>query len=191
MRKIEKSKKRYRYICCGIAKCSDKICNFRLIGGNQLQNSFSVLRVQIPNDMKLIKYSCDNYSTTEDKRTLEELGCDVMSRFNGKFVIRNDLKHLRLCDIDEKLSFTNGGNIYLTPNGYGDLEYYHNYIKELDRKKEEIKKRTSKLKTKLENYPCGFINGYIEELEGADKEVLIRLVKMYINEKQGIDEEFV
>lgn len=91
--------KKYRYICCGIAKSTDRISDFRLIGGSQLLEERVVLRVIIPDDLKLLKYSCDNYSTTEDTRTLEELGCDVMVWINRKWVIRNDLKHLSINEI--------------------------------------------------------------------------------------------
>ena len=92
--------KKYRYISCGIAKSTDKISDFRLIGGNQLfPEERVVLRVVIPDDLKLSKYSCDSYSTTEDPRTLEELGCDVMIRINGRWIIKNNLKHLSINEI--------------------------------------------------------------------------------------------
>lgn len=91
--------KKYRYIGCGIAKSTDRISDFRLIGGSQLLEERVVLRVIIPDDLKLSKYSCDNYSTTEDTRTLEELGCDVMVWINGRWIIRNDLKHLSINEI--------------------------------------------------------------------------------------------
>ena len=92
--------KKYRYIGCGIAKSTDKISDFRLIGGSQLfPENRVVLRVVIPDDLKLSKYSCDNYSTTEDPRTLEELGCDVMIRINGRWIIKNNLKHLSINEI--------------------------------------------------------------------------------------------
>lgn len=92
--------KKYRYISCGIAKSTEKISDFRLIGGSQLfPEERVVLRVIIPDDLKLSKYSCDNYSTTEDPRTLEELGCDVMVRVNGKWIIKNNLKHLSINEI--------------------------------------------------------------------------------------------
>lgn len=97
--------KKYRYIGCGIAKSTNKISDFRLIGGNQLSpEERVVLRVVIPDDLKLSKYSCDNYSTTEDPRTLEELGCDVMIRVNGRWIIKNNLKYLsinEICDLKE------------------------------------------------------------------------------------------
>ena len=101
--------KKYRYIGCGIAKSTDKISDFRLIGGNQLfPEERVVLRVAIPDDLKLSKYSCDNYSTTEDPRTLEELGCDVMIRINGRWIIKNDLKHLSINEIYDLKEIKNG-----------------------------------------------------------------------------------
>lgn len=36
------------------------------------------LRVNIPDDKVLTKYRLDPYSTTEDQRTLNELGYDVL-----------------------------------------------------------------------------------------------------------------
>ena len=76
--------KKYRYISCGIAKSTDKISDFRLIGRNQLfPEERVVIRVIIPDDLKLSKYSCDNYSTTKDSRTLEELGCDNILTFDN------------------------------------------------------------------------------------------------------------
>ncbi len=101
--------KKYRYISCGIAKSTDKISDFRLIGGSQLfPEERVVLRVVIPDDLKLSKYSCDNYSTTEDPRTLEELGCDVMIRINGRWIIKNDLKPLSINEIYDLKEIKNG-----------------------------------------------------------------------------------
>lgn len=87
-------KVRYRYITCGIAKISDRICDFRLIT-RQVFNTLSVYpmrtyyRVKIPDDMKLNKDWCDEYYTTDDTRTLEELGCEL-------FLVDGNLKHVKL-----------------------------------------------------------------------------------------------
>lgn len=102
MKKGERMKrlKKYRYISCGIAKSTDKISDFRLIGRSQLfPEERVVIRVIIPDDLKLSKYSCDNYSTTEDSRTLEELGCDIMVKVNGKWIVKNNLKHLSINEV--------------------------------------------------------------------------------------------
>lgn len=85
---------RYRYITCGIAKISDRICDFRLIT-RQVFNTLSVYpmrtyyRVKIPADMNLNKDGCDDYYTTDDTRTLKELGCEL-------FLIDGNLKHVKL-----------------------------------------------------------------------------------------------
>lgn len=96
--------KRYRYILNGIALGKDKISGFRLIAGNNIKTSYNgevVLRVKIPNDLKLTKYSCDPYSTTEDHRTLDELGYDVLiwHKKNRKWKIHNEFKGIKPCDV--------------------------------------------------------------------------------------------
>lgn len=99
---------RYRYITNGTAVGSNPISDFRLIGGNNMLETYhgaTALRVELPRDMKLTKYDCDPYSTTEDSRTLEALGYDVMVRDNkkGKWVIRNEFKGMRPCDISPQM----------------------------------------------------------------------------------------
>jgi hypothetical protein len=79
---------KYRYI---IASCSpsDPISNFRLashreIGKIAKEVGRTFYRVNIPDDLVLSKYSCDNYSTTNDNRTIEELGFDIiMTMWDG------------------------------------------------------------------------------------------------------------
>lgn len=56
--------------------------------------SASALRVQIPDDLVLEKWSCDSYSTTRDERTLDELGYDVMVWNGNRWVKHNELKGL-------------------------------------------------------------------------------------------------
>ena len=72
---------RYRFITCGTAKISDRVWDFRLVSGVEFGRLSkypmkTYYRINIPDDMTLIKYSCDGYSTTEDTRTLEELSCE-------------------------------------------------------------------------------------------------------------------
>ena len=73
-----------RYIT---AKCSpnDPICNFRLISHRIVGQcckgpGMTCVRVRIPDDLVLEKCSCDDYSTTDDTRTIEELGYEVEKR---------------------------------------------------------------------------------------------------------------
>lgn len=95
--------KRYRYILNGCVLGKDKICDYRLIAGNNIKPSYngeSALRVCIPDDLKLVKYSCDPYSTTEDKRTLDELGYDILiwNERKKKWMKHNEFKGIRPCD---------------------------------------------------------------------------------------------
>ena len=66
--------------------------------------------------MILSKYSCDNYATTEDNRTLEELNYEIMVRINGKLTVRNDLKGYDYEDISKYLYEQE--QLYQTPKGY-------------------------------------------------------------------------
>ena len=87
------AKKRYRYIFCGLVNPTDSISDFRLVSAVTAANmleSRNCIRVEIPADLTLHKWSCDSYSTTYDKRTLKELNAVVYDR--------------RLGRIDEKLN---------------------------------------------------------------------------------------
>lgn len=97
-------RQRYRYILCGVVKGSDKISDYRLIAANNVKPEYhedSALKVKIPEDLLLEKWSCDSYSTTDDNRTLDELGYDVViwDAKKKKWHTRNDLKGLNPCDI--------------------------------------------------------------------------------------------
>lgn len=81
---------KYRYITCGVVKETDKISKFRLVCNRQIK--YDAIRVHIPDDLVLEKYSCDNYSTTDDNRTLKELGYDVICKLDGKWTVMNELK---------------------------------------------------------------------------------------------------
>lgn len=98
-------KTRFRYISTGLLQGNDKISDFRLIGGNNLSHEYngaSVIRVKIPEDLKLNKLSCDSYSTTNDNRTLDELGYDILIWHSKKkrWIIHNELKGTNPCDFD-------------------------------------------------------------------------------------------
>ena len=119
---------RYRYILCGLLNENDEISKFRLIAGNKLKSleyTDSAIRVKIPDDLILEKYSCDEYSTTVDNRTIKELGYDVLVKFNGKWRIYNKLKGVRPCDFYKSLmeeNFFSVKNIgYVTRDVYRDM----------------------------------------------------------------------
>lgn len=109
MARQKQRKSRYRYITNGTAVGTDPIKDFRLIGvASKLEqyHGATALRVRIPQDLALTKYSCDSYSTTSDPRTLDELGYDVLVRDQTKnqWVIRNEFKGLRPCDVSLEMS---------------------------------------------------------------------------------------
>lgn len=98
------SRKRYRYITCGVLSEDDKVSDFRLIAGNNIKPSYhnyTAVRVVIPEDMELCKYSSDAYSTTDDNRKIKELGYDIMLWDNHvkRWHIRNEFKGMNPCDI--------------------------------------------------------------------------------------------
>lgn len=82
--------KRYRYIGCGQTKVEDCIRYYRLLSNRNYMGG-SCIRVEIPDDMKLEKYSCDSYSTTEDERLIKDLNPCAMIYRNGKWIICNEL----------------------------------------------------------------------------------------------------
>lgn len=178
-------KNRYRYITNGSVKPSDKICDYRLIGGNQLKQSdgrnATVVRVRIPDDMKLTKYSCDNYSTTEDTRTLEELGCDYMVRINGKYIFRNDLKTMPIHDVHNVIS---DEGYFITTDGYLDRKTYSKWWDDRQNKKAELKKRVKAFKKELDSIKSPM---YLSSIEQSDHDFLVELVKQYVAEKTGKD----
>jgi len=105
-------RKRYRYILNGVVLGEHKISDFRLIGGNNIKPSYdgaSAIRVVIPNDLELTKWSCDSYSTTDDKRTIDELGYDVLIWYKKekKWKIHNEFKGTRPCDIPLRSRWVN------------------------------------------------------------------------------------
>ena len=121
---------RYRYILCGVVNDYDKISDFRLIANNNLGSSSSAIRVIIPTDMKLTKYSCDSYSTTDDKRTLSTLGYDIIIKVDGKWIVRNDLKDIQPHKFHERLREE---GLYPTREGYLTINKYKQYMHSLYR----------------------------------------------------------
>ena len=84
--------KQYRYITCGLVSPDDPIGNFRLIGPSNLPPGDDGIRIELPDDIKLEKESCDSYSTTDDKRLIRELNPAVMVRINNKLVRHKELE---------------------------------------------------------------------------------------------------
>lgn len=182
---MARKRKKYRYISNGCAKPSDPISNFRLIGGNQLKSldcRFNdVIRVEIPDDMVLEKYSCDGYSTTEDVRTLEELRYNVIVRFKDGFVRRPDFEQRQpdesiLDGISEKLREE---GYYLTDDAYLDKHDYKAYMDRIADAAEERDKKAEELKEQLDDRKCS-----VHELEYMEPKILLKIIELYVREKR-------
>ena len=89
---------RHRYIFCGLVHPTDKISDFRLISSITKYSMGEVIRVNIPDDLRLDYFPYDRYSTTFDNRTLEELGYDCYICFNGRWRKFNELKEYTPAD---------------------------------------------------------------------------------------------
>jgi len=87
---------RHRYIFCGVVWDHPEICNYRLISKPTYSHG-SFVRVNIPDDLELSHYSGDGYSTTYDKRTIHELGCDCYILYKCKWRKFNYLKQFEPC----------------------------------------------------------------------------------------------
>jgi len=69
------TRKKYRYVLSGGVKLTDPVNHYRLVAGNNIKPSYwgaTAIRINAEG-MELEKWSCDSYSTTEDKRLLQEL----------------------------------------------------------------------------------------------------------------------
>ncbi len=84
--------KRYRYITCGTCSPTDPVSNYRLISGTSMAHMSDGVRIEIPEDMKLEKWSYDCYSTTDDKRLIKNLNPKVMIRINMTLTHFEDLQ---------------------------------------------------------------------------------------------------
>ena len=86
------AKYRYRYILPDAKEPYGPISGLTLYPGNKVGPMTNLLiRVRIPEDIKLTKRSYAYYSVTDDHRTIEELGYDVLVKFDSKWKIQNSL----------------------------------------------------------------------------------------------------
>ena len=122
---------KHKYIFSGLVNGSDKIRNFRLINGITKYSLGSAVRVNIPNDLYLNYCIGDGYTTTQDNRTLDELGWDALILYKGKWRKFNALKEFQPCDWFRVLEY-----IYGLYNCYDDIgwtdseEYYDKWYKD-------------------------------------------------------------
>lgn len=90
--------KRYRYITNGMAVPEDKVSDFRLIAQNKIGFMSQAFRIEIPDDMVLTKYSCDEYSTTDDERTLAQLHCVPVVKIKSIWRVMSRLADFLPCN---------------------------------------------------------------------------------------------
>ena len=79
---MSEKRKRYRYILAGSVLPDEPVSHFRLVAAANLRprSDHGLIRITIPDDMKLSKLSCDAYSTTDDPRPLRNLEADGIWR---------------------------------------------------------------------------------------------------------------
>ena len=73
---MSEKRKRYRYILAGSVLPDEPVSHFRLVAAANLRprSDHGLIRITIPDDMKLSKLSCDAYSTTDDPRPPAQSG---------------------------------------------------------------------------------------------------------------------
>lgn len=128
--------KMYIYITNGSCKFTDKLYNYRLVSGKELGKSnttCNAIRVNINENIKLEKYSCDNYSTTECDIEISELEPKAIIKVNGKLRVRKrltemwTLKQVKPSEFDIVLRTTDN-IIPILNKGYVSKEQYRKYI---------------------------------------------------------------
>lgn len=82
---MSEKRKRYRYILAGSVLPDEPVSHFRLVAATNLKftSAHGMIRITIPDDMKLSKLSCDAYSTTDDPRPLRRLEATPLVKMDG------------------------------------------------------------------------------------------------------------
>jgi len=121
----------YRYILS--ADTIDTLVrNCQLLAGNAvgtlaIPNAF---RISIPVDMTLQKWTFDLYSTTEDSRSLRELGAIPMVKIKGRWRHMPVLAEIPLDKWTEKMEELGYHNCYNCTIGYITTEEWNQHQKE-------------------------------------------------------------
>lgn len=129
------SNKTYRYITTGILPFYTPISDVRLLTKNQLNNYDIAVRLTLPPNITLETLSCDNYSTTEDKRPVSDFEPVIYIKINHKWTTRPDLNHTSPCDLCTYLQQTE--KLYITKQGFLSKENYIAYLDDLAKQYEE------------------------------------------------------
>ena len=133
---------RHRYIFTGLASGDEPIKHFRLISSCTKYSLGSFIRVNIPDDLELDHFPGDGYSTTNDMRSLDQLGYDCYFLFKGEWRKFNELKKYKPCNWFRVLEYIYG--LYHL-DGFNHTDSYEEYKKELDDVLAGIKEYTSEV----------------------------------------------
>lgn len=127
---LDHNPKRIRFILSGLADPAEPIRNFRLVAASRLDVKYhhTALRVVLPVDLELTKYSCDPYSTTEDQRTLRQLSAIPIVKVNGKWIAMQDLWPAYPPHRWHEVLRTKGLYGTLSARGYLRQEQYAKYL---------------------------------------------------------------
>ena len=122
---------RHRYIFCGLVNGTDKASNFRLIRSIRRYNLGDVVRINVPDDMDIDHFPYDGYDTTDEERTLDELGWDAYIFYEGRWRKFNFLKQFIPAHWHDVLEYI--FNLDFCGHEYGwtgDREKYLKYYKD-------------------------------------------------------------
>lgn len=168
---------RYRYIIDKNASGDKHINEFCLFSKKEL-NRFDIrnvaIRIQITDDLKFTKYSCDTYATTNDTRLINEFSYDVVVKFNGIWKACKEYQNVGINDVTTKLDteYCKALNI-----GYVTKEQYKNYHEKLQEKIDSEWKKAEALKKELKTRPyC------IDEYRHIETNILLKLIQLYATE---------
>ena len=155
---------KYAYILSGIIDPDDPIKYYRLLSGNNMCDTSHCIRIRIPDDMKLTKLSCDTYHKTEDKRSLNDIGYDVLVKFNGRWKVRNDLKNVQPHAVHEVM-MTEGYNSVKKLGFLTKKQYKAWFAKqtEIARQKRREVCCSDVIKSVRANNPEAFILGWTQD----------------------------
>lgn len=124
---------RYRYITCGTAMPDEPLSDFRLLAQSKMSTSDTAWRVILTDDVKLVKYACDEYSTTEDNRPLSAFQCIPVVRIHKKWRPMPELANVRPCDWYLVLRDKGYIGTVYPRTGYLKKEQYRQFIRESSR----------------------------------------------------------
>lgn len=116
---------RYRYILCGVVNMDDPVSNYRLIGASAIHGECDMIRIEIPDDMELEKWSCDNYSTTSDKRLVKDFNPIMLVKINKRWYKKPELNNCQphlVHEVMEDLGFRP-----VFHYGYLNKKWYHKW----------------------------------------------------------------